>query len=189
MIKLGIYLALLLTAIAASAWCGIDFTPGIGERVLEGIKFTELYFHENGRQISYEQPRGWTYTGDSSRIRFIPPNVPQAFGEMAQAPLPTPQNFDEPTIKLLQERVLQSVPADSRDVIVVGAEKNPLMINQHETFEVTVAYQLYGEHYRRSMLFMNLSDTQLMFSFVSRKTDFDKLHQAFRGSLCSLEWR
>jgi len=177
----------LATAVTAKA--GIDFTPGIGERVLEGVKFTELYFHENGRQISYEQPRGWSYTGDSSRIRFIPPNVPQAFGEMAQVPLAAPQNFDEPTMKLLQERVLQSVPPDSRDVTVVAAGKNPLMINQHETFEVTVAYQLYGEEYRRSMLFMNLADTQLTFSFVSRKPDFDKLHQTFRGSLCSLQWR
>jgi len=189
MVKVGISVLLLFGASVSSGWCGIDFTPGIGERVLEGIRFTELYFHENGRQISYEQPRGWTYTGDSSRIRFIPPNLQQAFGEMAQAPLPTPQNFDEPTMKLLQERVPQSVPPDSRDVSVVAAEKNPLMINQHDTFEVTVAYQLYGEQYRRSMLFMNLPDTQLTFSFVSRKVDFDKLHQAFRGSLCSLQWR
>lgn len=170
------------------AFGGIDFTPGLGERKLEGIKFTELYFHENGRKISYEQPRGWTYTGDSTRIRFIPPNVQQAFGEMAQTPLPAPQNFDESTIKLLQDRVLQSLPPDSHDVTVISAEKNPLMINQHETFEVTVAYQLYGEHYHRSVLFMNLSDTQLAFAFVARKPDFDKLHAAFRGSLCSLQW-
>jgi hypothetical protein len=180
---------LLLAGSVATGWCDIDFTPGIGERALEGIKFTELYFHENGRQISYEQPRGWSYTGDSNHIRFIPPNAQQAFGEMAQAPLAAPQNLDEPTMKLLQERTLQSVPPDSRDITVVAAAKNPLMINEHETFEITVAYQLYGEQYRRSMLFMNLADTQLIFSFVSRKADFDKLHQAFRGSLCSLQWR
>lgn len=179
---------LLIAATLPRLWASIDFTPGHGERVLEGIKFTELYFHENGRKISYEQPRGWSYTGDSSRIRFIPPNVQQAFGEMAQAPLSAPQNFDEPTIKALQERALQAVPADSQDVTLVSAEKNPLMINQHETFEVTVAYQLYGERYHRSMLFMNLSDTQLTFALVARKSDFDKLHSAFRGSLCSLQW-
>jgi hypothetical protein len=189
MVKLSLSSLLVLVASILNAWCGIDFTPGIGERVLEGVKFTELYFHENGRQISYEQPRGWSYSGDSSHIRFTPPNVQQAFGEMAQAPLEAPQNFDEPTVKRLQERVLQSVPPDSRDVSVLAADKNPLMVNGHETFEVTVAYQLYGEQYRRSVLFMNLSDTQLTFSFVSRKSDFDRLHQAFRGSLCSLQWR
>jgi hypothetical protein len=181
-------IAAVLGAIIASAKATIDFTPIPGERVLEGIKFPELYFHENGRKISYEQPRDWSYSGDSNRIRFMPPGIAQAFAEMAQTPLKGPQNFDEPTMKLLQERVVQSVPPDSHDVTVVGVEKNPLMVNGHETFEVTVAYELYAEQYRRSVLFMNLSDTQLTFSFVSRKADFDKLHQTFRGSLCSLQW-
>jgi hypothetical protein len=188
MSKAKVILPTLVIATLSPVFAGIDFTPGLGERVLEGIKFIEIYFHENGRTISYEQPRGWTHTGDASRIRFVPPDVPQAFGEMAQAPLTAPQNFDEATMKLLQDRVLRSLPTDSDDVVLVGAEKNPLMINQHETFEVTVAYQLYGEQYHQSVLFMNLSDTQLTFSFISRKTDFNKLHQEFRGSLCSLQW-
>src|SRR5919201_481501 len=141
-------IAAVLGAMIASAKATIDFTPIPGERVLEGIKFPELYFHENGQKISYEQPRGWTYTGDSSRIRFMPPGIAQAFGEMAQAPLAAPQNFDEPTMKLLRERALQSVPSDSHDVTVVAAEKNPLMISGHETYEVTMGYQLYGEQYR-----------------------------------------
>jgi hypothetical protein len=188
MLKLNLLLSLLLIPAVLSTRASIDFTPVIGERIFEGIRFPQLCFHESERKISYEQPRGWTYTGDSSRVRFIPPNVPQAFGEMAQAPLTAPQNFDEATMKLLQDRVLRSLPTDSHDVALIGAEKNPLMINQHETFEVTVAYQLYGEQYHQSVLFMNLSDTQLTFSFVSRKTDFNMLHQAFRGSLCSLQW-
>jgi hypothetical protein len=114
--------------------------------------------------------------------------VPQAFGEISQVPLPAPQNFDEPTTRSLQDQVLHSLPGDSHDAVVVSAEKNPLMINGHDTFEVVAEYQLYGERYRQSVLFMNLSDTQLTFQFVSRKPDFEKLHQAFRGSLCSLQW-
>lgn len=188
MLKLNLLLSLLLIPAVLPTCASIDFTPVIGERIFEGIRFPQLCFHENERKISYDQPRGWTYSGDSSRIKFTPPNVSQAFGEMAQAPLPAPQDFDEATMKVLQERVLKSVPADSHDVTVATVEKNPLMINQHETFEVTVAYQLYGERYNRSVLFMNLPDTQLTFSFIARKSDFDKLHAAFRGSLCSLQW-
>jgi hypothetical protein len=107
---------------------------------------------------------------------------------MGQVPLPAPQNFDDVTAKVLQQRVMTSLPPDSNDVVLVRTERNPLMINQHETFEVTVAYQLYGERYQQSVLFLNLSDTQLTFRFMARKTDFEKLHQAFRGSLCSLQW-
>ena len=181
-------IAITLFGITLSAQSGIDFTAGTGERVLEGIRFPELYFHENGRKISYEQPRGWTYTSDAARIKFVPPNARQAFGEFAQAPLPKPQNFDDETIKSLQAAALAGVPPDGQDVTVVSAERNPLMINQHETFEVIVTYQLYGERYEQSVLFMNLSDTQLTFRFFARKSEFDKLHRAFRGSLCSLQW-
>ena len=174
--------------ISLTARGSIDFTPSVGERVLEGIRFPELYFHDNGRKISYEQPRGWTYTGGAASIKFMPPDVRQAVAEITQAPLPKPQNFDENTMKSLQAKVVSFLSPDAGDVVVVSAEKNPVMINQHETFEVTVAFQLYGEHYQQSILFMDLSDTQLAFRFLSHKVDFERLHRAFRGSLCSLQW-
>jgi hypothetical protein len=182
---------LLLFLLGPPVWCafaGIDFTPIAGERTFEGIKFPELYFHEKDRKISYEQPRGWKYSGDSSQIRFTPPDVPQAFGEISQTPLPAPQNFDEPTMKRLQDRVLASLAPDSRNVAILSTEKNPLVIDARETFEVTVAYELYSERYQQSVLFMNLPDTQITFRFVARKPDFEKLHRAFRESLGSLQW-
>ena len=181
-------IALVSLAVAPVAHGAIDFTPSTGERTLEGIRFTELYFHENGRKISYEQPRGWTYTGDAISIKFLPPDVRQAFAEITQAPLPKPQNFDDETTKRLQDKTMTFLSPDAGDVVVVSAEVNPLMINQHETFEVILAFQLYGEQYRQSVLFMNLPDTQLTFRVLSRKADFEKLHRDFRGSLCSLQW-
>jgi hypothetical protein len=179
---------MLFLVLAFGVRSSIDFTPGTGERVLEGIHFPEIYFHENGHKISYEQPRGWTYTGDAASIKFMPPDVRQACAEITQSALPKPQNFDEETMKSLQARAVSFLSPDAGDVVVVSAEKNPLMINQHETFEVTVAFQLYGEHYQQSVLFMSLADTQVVFRFVSRKPDFEKLRRDFRSSLCSLQW-
>ena len=182
---------LLLFLIGSPVWCafaGIDFTPTPSERIFEGIKFPELYFHEKDRKISYEQPRNWKYSGDSSRIRFTPPDVLQAFGEISQTPLSAPQTFDELTMKHLQDQVLASLPPDCQDATIVHAEKNPLVIDAHETFEVTVTYQLYSERYHQSVLFMNLPETQLTFRFVARKPDFEKLHRTFRESLGSLQW-
>jgi hypothetical protein len=186
--KTRLLLLFLLGSPLSCAFSGIDFTPTPGERTFEGIKFPELYFHEKDRKISYEQPRGWKYSGDSSQIRFTPPDVYQAFGEISQTPLPAPQNFDELTMKRLQDQVLASLSPDSRNVAILSTEKNPLMINAHETFEVTVTYELYTERYHQSVLFMNLPDTQITFRFVARKPDFEKLHRAFRESLGSLQW-
>jgi hypothetical protein len=180
---------LLASTFVPAMFAAIDFMPTAEERVLEGIKFPQLIFHDDkGRKISYEQPRGWAYSGDSSRIRFTPPDVPQAVAEIAQVPLLKPEVFDDETITRLQNKAMGEVPRDSQGTVLLNAEKNPLMINARETFEVTVGYQLYGESYVQSVLFVNMEDTQLTCRFVGRKRDFAKLHQAFRGSLCSLQW-
>jgi hypothetical protein len=180
---------LLILALTGSARAAVDFTPVTGERVLDGIKFKQLVFQQGARKITYEQPQGWSYSGSSSRITFTPPQISQAEACIEQSPLPAPANFDEPTIKLLQERVLALVPPNSVNVNIVSTEKNPLLVNQHETLEITVSYENAGLAYTRSVLFLNLPDTQLRFCVSARKTDFDKVHKAFRGSIFSWQWK
>src|SRR5204863_6457778 len=90
--------ALLLLGSSVAVTLGeIDFTPILGYRTLEGVKFSQLLFHQNGQNITYEQPRGWSYSGDASRIRFNPPDVAQAIAEIAQVPLAKPETFDDET--------------------------------------------------------------------------------------------
>jgi hypothetical protein len=167
----------------------IDFTPTTGERTLEGIVFKQLIFHEDGRPITYELPRGWTYSGDVNRIRFSAPGFPQAQAEIQQAAAPKEQNFDEPAAKALQEEVLASVPKGSQNVVMIGEEKSPIAINGRPTYGVTVAYNLFGQDFALSVLFANLPNTQLRFRVIARKQDFPKVHTLFRGSLVSLQWK
>jgi hypothetical protein len=184
-------IVLFVFAIASisSVFAAIDFTPTAGQRELDGVTFSQLVFHDKGRCVTYEQPRGWTYSGDSSHIRFIPPGTSLAVGEISQVPIPTPQNFDDDATKTwLRNQVLTSLPSESREAKLISMEKNPLMINARDTLEITVTYNLHGENYLQSVLFLHLPDVQLNFRFISRKSDFPKLHQAFRGSLCSLQW-
>ena len=129
--------------------------------------------------------------GNIPEIRAKSGSIPRCISGVRRNqpnPLPAPQNFDELTTKRLQDQVLASLPPDCQDAAIVQAEKNPIVIDAHETFEVTVTYQLYSERYHQSVLFMNLLDTRLTFRFVARKPDFEKLHRAFRESLGSLQW-
>lgn len=179
---------LLLALLVATAQASVDLTPIPGERVLAGIKFQQLIFQEKGRKITYEQPRGWKYSGGGASIKFSPPELANAEAEIDQTPLQAPQNFDEKTMKALEEQVLSSVPANSQNAALVGTEKNPVTVNRHETFEVVVAYQISGVEFQRSVLFLNLPDTQLRFRVTARKQDFEKIHKAFRGSIYSWQW-
>ena len=183
------WLGLALTVyVSLRAGAAIDFTPTTGERVLEGIVFKQLVFHENGHAITYEQPRGWQYSGEAARIRFTPPDFRQAQAEIVQAPLAQPQSFDDSTRKNLQAQVVGSVPPGSQNGVIIAEEQNPLTINGKQTYAVTVGYVLSGQDYLLSVIFANLDKTQLQFRIVARKKDFDQVTRLFRGSLFSLQW-
>ena len=121
-----IHAAALFLALLTSAQAGVDFTPGSGERTLEGIVFKQILFHQDGHTITYEQPRGWTFTGDASALKLTPPNLSQAQATMEQAPPSGSQGFDEATAKKLQQQVLGSVPGEAHDVVLVSTEENPM---------------------------------------------------------------
>jgi hypothetical protein len=182
-------LAILFLAFLSSARAGVDFTPTGGERVLEGIVFKQILFHQDGRTIAYEQPRGWTFTGDAGAMKLTPPNVSQAQATMEQAHLSAPQTLDDATTAQLRQQVLASLPNGAQNVALVAEEKNPLRINQRDTYAVTVSYNFYGQDYALSVLFVNLADTQLRFRTVARKADFEQVHRAFRASLFTLSWQ
>jgi hypothetical protein len=187
--KMRIYLAILFLAFLSSARAGVDFTPTEGERVLEGIVFKQILFHQDGHTIAYEQPRGWTFTGNAGAIKLTPPNVSQAQATMEQSPLSAPQTLDDATTAQVRQQVLASLPNGAQNVALVAEEKNPLRINQRDTYAVTVSYNFYGQDYALSVLFVNLADTQLRFRTVARKADFEQVHRAFRASLFTLSWQ
>jgi hypothetical protein len=181
----GFILAVLAAARAGAA---IDFTPTTGERVLEGIVFKQLIFHENGRRITYEQPRGWKYSGEAARIRFTPSEFGQAQAEITQSPLTDPASFNDAAITRLRTGVLASIPPGSQNAVIVVEEQNPISINGQQTYAVTVGYKLSGQDYRLGTIFVNLQDTQLQFRVIAKKDDFEKVNRLFRGSLISLQW-
>jgi hypothetical protein len=171
----------------SSACAQIDFSPARGERELNGIKFPQLIFHHNGQAITYEQPRGWTCSGGGNSIRFAPPDIAQASGEISQSPLTQPQTFDEDATKAVVEAMAAAVPPNSTNVTVVNVEKNPLFMSGRPTIEVVVAYDVAGQSFVTSTVVMNAEDTQVRFRVIAPKPVFNRVCKAFRDSLYSWE--
>ncbi len=175
-------------AVSRLAAATIDFTPMESKRQLEGVTFRQVLFHQAGQVISYEPPREWVYSGDTSQLTLTPPKTSQAKASIEQTTLAAPQTFDPATLQQLQQFVLTSLPPEAHNVQLVSVEENPVRINQQPSYEITASYSYFGQDYQLSVIFANLNDLQLRFRFVSRKADFDALHRAFRGSLFSLHW-
>src|SRR5437870_8750122 len=168
---------------------GLDLTPATATRHLEGFSFPELIFSDGPQQVSYEFPRGWSYSTISSKqIRFNPPQLAQAQAEIEAVPLIEGFAFDEKSIKKLREETVRSLPKSSTQIQILSEVTNALLINGHKTYEVTIAYMCYGQRYRTSVLFANLDRQQLRCRVLTHASDFEKVHRAFCDSLCSLQW-
>jgi len=183
-------LSLLILALLCSITrAAIDFNGGTDERTLEGIRFQQLVFRDNGRKVTYEQPRGWNYVAESGRVRLMPPGVSQAQGEIDQMPLTAPVTFDEGTTQKLRQQALLGLPNGNQNAKVELDEKSPFKKNDCDTYSVTISYQLHGQEFSTTVLYLNLPDTLVRFRATAKKPDFEKIQRALRASVLSWQWR
>ena len=172
----------------ASAHADLQLSPKVCEAWMDGAKIKFLAFPDgNGKDVTYNPPTGWDYSGSSTRFTLRPPNTLKAVGTIARVSLNQPAVFDDETMKTLTAEVLASVPRGSRNIVLVSQEKNPLLIAGKETFLVIISYTFDGDDYQRSMMFLNRGKEQVRFQFVSRAVDFKPCQTAFQRS--HFTWR
>src|SRR4051812_7316547 len=182
-----ILLALLLIR---TSQAHLDLTPTPTEYVAEGIIFQRLTFKQaNNTSLSYQPPRGWTCRGGADRLQLTPAQVTRAEALIQALPLASAQSLDEKSEAFLREQFLNTLPPGSQLVKLLNEEQNPVVLDNKLSYAVTASYQVIGETFVRSTLFINLADTQLRFTLNARQSDFEKLNRAFRQSLYSWQWR
>ena len=180
--------AVIAALLIASARADLQLTPSVVQYELDGVKLKQLAFSDGAKQVTYQAPRGWEYSGSATQLTLRPPNKPpQAEATITRIPLPQPGSFDDESLKKLVTEAVASVPKGSENVTVVSQEKNPLLINRKETFLITLAYDFYGASYSRSILFLNRGNEQIRFQLTCPQADFKELQKAFLGSQYS--WR
>jgi hypothetical protein len=166
-----------------SARAELQLNPTLSEFTLDGAKLARLVFSDgSGRGIFYSPPRGWEYSGSSSKLILRPTNKQKAEATISRVTLPQPTEFDDATVKRLTEDALASVPKGSSNAQLVSAEKSPLRIDRKETLLVIVSYDFYHESFSRSILFLNRPGEQLRFQLTCLQADFPALQKAFLGS-------
>lgn len=173
---------LLFLVFVSSAQAELRFTFQLQETDLDGIKLRQLVFSDAGKRVCYAPPRGWQYFGDDDRLRLIPPAGQPGEALITRMKLPQPQVFDDATMKRLTDEVVASVPGGAKHVSVVRLEKNPLLIEQKETFLVIINFELYGTPQMRSMMFLNRTGEQIRFELTCPQAKFNELQKQFFGS-------
>src|SRR6185295_4903091 len=158
-------------------------------RELEGCKFPQLEFRDNGDRITYEPPRGWTYQAQNKyTLALLPPNKDLVSVKIKFIPTQGTLVLDEAQLKYLKDTANSLLPVDSKLTAEPEISPNPLRINDHPTCEVVVTFELHAQRLRMSVLFVDLGESQLRFSLISRPDDFEQLHKAFQDSWFSWQW-
>jgi hypothetical protein len=157
-------------------------TPTVDEYVLDGTKLKQLAFSDDGRKITYQSPHGWDYSGSATQLTLHPPNKSEAEATIARVSRSDQTQFDEETLKKLVAEAVALVPKGSTDVAVESQEKSPLRIGTRETFLVVLSYTLLGNHYNRSILFVNRGAEQIRCQLTCRSSDFKELQKSFFSS-------
>lgn len=178
----SITLALSGAFLIASARAELLLTPKVAEYKADGATLTHLEFSDEGKTITYQSPRGWDYSGNSTQLTLRPPNEAQAEATITRIPLSQPGAFDEESLKKLVSDAVTQVPKGSDNISVVSQEKNPLTIQRKETFLITLSYTFYGQKYGRSILFLNRGNEQIRSQLTCHQADFEGLHAAFLRS-------
>ncbi len=183
MVSRSLALAFLGLILVVSARADLNLSPKLADFEGDGAKFHHLVFSDgSGEEITYQQPDGWQYSGDESKLTLYPQKKTQATGTITKVILRQPAIFDEQSRKKLTEEALGGVPGGSTNITLVSQEMNPVKIGGKETFLVIVSYIFYGEQYARSMMFLNRGSEQIRFQLASRAADFEDLQRAFLAS-------
>jgi len=184
--KLGPGLLLLLFA-TASAYA-IDLTPTVSEYVAEGITFRQLNFKDGKRQVIYEPPRQWSCHGSGSSLQLTPPKVDRADASIQAVEVKAPEKLDDKTIADLKAQFMRTLPPGGQTANIVSEEMNPVNLENGSSYALAASYQALGETFVRSIVFVNLPETQLTFRLTARKADFEPLQRMFRSSILSWHW-
>ncbi len=182
-----IRLTLVLALLACSASAKLDLTPGESEKELDGAKVHQLVFLDGAQRITYAPPRGWQYSGGGNRLGLRPASVPDAEASISVVDLPEPQPFDTATTKKLTAAAMAMLPRGAANISVVSEDKNPVRIEQKETFLIVLQYDAFGVSYARSILFVNRKNEQLQFQLTAPRARFTQLQKEFLSSHFSWE--
>ena len=168
-----------------SAHAELQLRPKVVEYKGDGATFKHLEFSDGRNTVTYQPPRGWACSGNTTRLTLRPPNKTQTEATITRVPLSEPGCFDEESLTTLVSDAVAQVIKGSENISVVSQEKNLLMIQGKETFLITLSYTFYGQKYGRSILFMNRGNEQIRFQLTCHEADFNELHAAFFRSQCT----
>jgi hypothetical protein len=165
----------------------IDFTPRFTDTIDDGVPFHRMYFSEGDQRIFYRPPAAWVLSGNGEAAAFRPNDSTLASVKIANAPADDAHiPFDVPGSKALCNIARTLVPHDATQVTEIWEIPDPVVLQGWTSFEVGFDYIQFGQHFCRSILFINLDeDRQIHFIVSAVPAEFQPLYKTAYRTLAT----
>lgn len=166
----------------------LDFTPQEGSRDMEGNRIPVVEFADGKRRVTWKPPAGWLFFGETSSLRLSSPDFSRASVDIAVLPGEKPGPLSDEDRKSLREKTIAEPPEAASDVRVLREAENPIILDQHGSFEVTVGYEFAGQNFEQSRIRLPLPNETLEVVITAPARDFQKFRGDFLRSMYSWTW-
>ena len=177
--------SLSLTALATQA-PAIDFTPRIADSIEDGVPMRRLYFSDDAQHIYYRPLPNWSRYGDAQGATFRPKD---SVGEVQIQNSPAGNAsiaFDAEGLVTLRQIAQGVLPPGASQVTELWEAVNPVVLQGWTSFEIGLDYMAAGQHFCRSILFINLdAKRQIQFIVDAPAAAFPPLYQGAYRTLAS----
>lgn len=171
-----------MAGLLAAETAALNLTPIPHKKQVEGGVSDEIAFRNGESLVTYSPPGQWAASGGGSRVVFRPgPAEAEAVFESRRKPDVTA--FDPDVAKALKAGLQASLPKESTNLEWAEDEANPLFMNRHPTYRVTLSYSSYAQRFTTTMIVCNFAQQQMRFTLTTRESDFKKVYEDFRRSL------
>jgi hypothetical protein len=155
----------------------LDLTPHEVIQSNEGPPMKRYYFEADSKRLSFRIDGKMSLSGNSDTVGF-------GFGDLKNATMKISRSqtnpsipFDEKNIHFYRNTARTFLAADATNVQAEEEKPNAISINGWTSHQFVYSYTFFGLSYRRSITFLNYSDTeQFIVDVTATADDYEKTY-------------
>ncbi len=168
---------LILLGVFLSEAAAINLTPLRLVVSDDGPPRIRYFFQDSDKRLAFRIDSKMAVSGSSEAALFRFEDAPTAAARISKSSSPATVPFDEKGIPVYEALARTVLPAEASDVLLVEQVPDAIMINGWKSTQFTFTYQFFGLSYRRSITFVNFSESeQLVFDVSARESDYGRIY-------------
>jgi hypothetical protein len=155
----------------------LDLTPH--EIILgsDGPPMKRYFFEDEGKRLSFRIDNAMATSGSSDAVGFQFADLRNAAMKILRSQTKPAVPFDEKNIQFYRNTARTLLAADAANVELQEEKPNAISINGWTSHQFIYTYTLFGASYRRSITFLNYSETeQFIVDVIAVADDYEKTY-------------